>query len=231
MVSSTIRAPILAVFSGSSRVGSVNTKLANVAARMAGGLGAEVHHVNLAAYKLPLYSQDLESSASGDVEFPQAALDLKEDLAKADGWIVASPEYNGFPTPLLLNAMTWASRGDPPGEMYQTFAAKSAIVVSASPGAMGGMRAINPTRQLLTNLGVNVLPNSVAIGGAFKAFGDTENGKDDLLDPKLGGLLSNAVSNLYYLTRDTANRDATCEIIRQHAKTVGEYGSVSVAEA
>mmetsp|Transcript_6302 Transcript_6302/g.9604 ORF Transcript_6302/g.9604 Transcript_6302/m.9604 type:complete len:221 (+) Transcript_6302:66-728(+) len=219
-MSSSLRAPVIALFSGSSRVGSFNTQLTKAAEKIALGLGADTKVLDLASYNLPLYNQDTE----GGDGIPQEVLHLKQDLASADGWIVASPEYNGFVTPLFLNAITWASRGDAPGEMYATFANKCAVVLSASPGAMGGLRAHNPNHQLLTNLGVNVLPHSVAVGGAFKAF-DENTG--ELVDEKMAGMLNGAVSSLFYLTRDVANREATCKIIQEHIKPVGEYGSVT----
>jgi NAD(P)H-dependent FMN reductase len=160
---------------------------------------------------------------------------LKRDLSSSDGWIVSSPEYNGFIPPLLLNALTWCSRGDPPeAGMYATFQNKSAIVVSASPGAMGGLRSLNPSRELLTNLGVNVLPQSVAIGGAFQAFDETTG---DLTDGRQEKMLLKAVHNLFFATRDTANREATCKMVKEMSalkdsttsSVVGEYGSVSIA--
>lgn len=224
-MASNFRAPFLAVFSGSARTGSVNTKLAKAAERMSLEMGATTKFLDLAHYDLPIYNSDLEEQQG----MPESALRLKEELGGTDGWIVASPEYNGFVPPLLLNALTWASRGDPPeAGMYATFQRKSALVVSASPGALGGMRSLGPNRELLQNLGVNVLPQSVAIGGAFKAFDDDEG---DLVDPKQASRLQGAVRALFLVTRDAANRDATCDMIQELSRqTVGEYGSVSVPE-
>jgi len=142
---------------------------------------------------MPIYNQDFEASSG----IPDAVQQLKADLQSADGWIVASPEYNGFSTPLLLNAVTWCSRGDPDGEMYATFKGKSAVVLSASPGAMGGMRSLNPNRQLLTNLGVSVLPDSVAVGGAFGAFDDS----GALTNEGQNAMLQGAVEKLFYQTQ------------------------------
>lgn len=218
--SSQFRAPVIALMSGSAREGSVNTKLIHAAESVAKNLGAGTKMIDLGAYDMPLYHQDLESSAG----IPDGAQQLKADLEGADGWILASPEYNGFVTPLLLNAVTWCSRGDPDGEMYATFKGKSAIVLSASPGAMGGMRSLNPNRELLTNLGVHVLPDSVAVGGAFGAF-DEESGA--LTNDRQQAMLQGAVEKLFYQTRDAANREATCKMIEAHL--VGEYGAAGVA--
>ena len=87
------------------------------------------------------------------------------------------------------------------------------------------MRTHNPHRQLLQNLGVNVLPQSVAVGAAFKAFDDDCN----LNDPKHKSQLEGAVQSLFYLTRDQANRDATCKLIEQI--NVGQYGDVPLASS
>lgn len=223
-MASNFRAPILAILSGSVRAGSFNTKLAKSAERLSVELGASTKFLDLSYYDLPVYNADLEANQG----MPDTAMKLKEDLANTDGWIVASPEYNGFVPPLLVNAITWCSRGDPSeAGMYATFQHKSAIVVSASPGAMGGLRGIGPCQQLLQNLGVNVLPQSVAIGGAFKAF---EEGSGDLVDPKQQAMLQGAVHALFLATRDAANREATCDLVKGlRMQQVGEYGSVSVA--
>lgn len=216
-----LREPVIAVFSGSARNGSFNTQLAKCAASLLSSSGAKTKVLDLSSYNLPIYSQDLESTEGISPDVKQ----LKEDLQSADGWVYCSPEYNGSMTPLFVNAMTWASRGDPEGKMYATFQDKVAIVVAASPGAMGGLRGINPTRQLLTNLGVNVLPHSVAVGGAFKAFDKGGNLKDE----KQSAMMENACSELFIHARASANRKATCEIIEEHLATVpGEYGAVHV---
>ena len=89
------------------------------------------------------------------------------------------------------------------------------------------MRTHNPHRQLLQNLGVNVLPQSVAVGAAYKAFDDNNDGT--LTDPKHQNQLENAVQNLFYVTRDQANRDVTCQLIAEHVRNVGEYGDVPLA--
>jgi len=213
-----LRAPRFALISGSLRKGSFNTKLIAAAEKVAKEVGAETQIVEIPA-TLPVYSQD-EEAANG---LPREALELKKRLGDADAWIVASPEYNGFPTPLLLNAYTYCSRGDADGDMYATFRDKLALILSASPGGLGGMRNHNPHRQLLQNLGVNVLASSVAVGGAYNAF-DDETG--ELTSEKHRNSLESAVQNLFYVSRDAANRDATCELVKKHLESVGAYGSV-----
>ena len=76
--------------------------------------------------------------------------------------------------------------------MYATFKGKVAAVMSASPGAMGGMRNHPHARQLFQNLGVTVLPGSVALGGAFQAFDESGAVKDE----RQAGMLAATVGTL-----------------------------------
>ena len=119
--------------------------------------------------------------------------------------------------------------------MYATFAGKTALVLGASPGAMGGLRAIGPHRNLLQNLGLNVLSNSVAIGGAFKAFSTEDTGSGtgnvQLVDEKQQGMLHAAVESLFLKARDEANRDASCGLIERHLAGAGDFGAVSTPES
>lgn len=218
-----LREPKIGLISGSSRVGSFNQKLVKFAGKIAEAKGATVEFIPLDGdHELPIYSQDIEAAG-----FPEAAVKLKAKLAAMDAWIVAGPEYNGFATPLFINSVAWASRGDPDGEMYATFKGKLAAVVATSPGGLGGMRSLGPYKELLTNLGVTCLPMSVAVGGAFNAF--AEDGS--LLEDRFVGMLDGAVGQLVHLARGEANRDVACGILTalKKASAAGEYGAVSSA--
>jgi chromate reductase len=214
-----IRKPILAVVSGSERTGSFNKKLAVLARAVAEEAGADARVLDLTSYNLPLYSQDDEKAS-----FPEGAAKLKSDLTEADGLLFVSPEFNGFLTPLLLNAITWATRGE--GDMYGAFKGKFASVLSASPGPLGGMRSQQSLRQLLMNCGSTCLMSSVSIGGAFKAF----NEDGSLVDEKQAAFMSAAVTELVHHARDAANREVTCTLVKAALQSCGEYGSVSTPE-
>lgn len=215
-----LREPKIGLISGSARDGSFNEKLVVAAGKIAEEKGATATFIPLdGVHELPVYSQDIEATA-----FPDAAVKLKAALASQDAWIVAGPEYNGFTTPLFVNSVAWASRGDPAGEMYSTFKAKTAAVIATSPGGLGGMRAFSAYKQLLMNLGVNTLPLSVAVGSAFKAF--KEDGS--LADAKMHAMLDATIGQLVDIARADANRDVACAIFQslKASETAGEYGSV-----
>lgn len=165
------------VTAGSARRGSYNTALAKVAAGLARAEGAEVTEVDLRALALPVYDGDIEAAG-----LPAGALELRRLFAGHDAFIVAAPEYNAFVTPLLVNALDWASRvpasdGLPSG--LQAMGGTVAGMLSASPGAFGGARALLFLRSFLsTSLAMLVVPETQAVGQAMAAFDDQGALKD-----------------------------------------------------
>ncbi len=98
---------------------------------------------------------------------------------------------------LLKNTLDWVSRI--PDDGPEPYANKVAAIMSASPGGLGGMRGFVHVRQLLTNLGVTVIPDQVAVSGAHKVFDDsgslTDERKAKQLDA-LGAKLAEVVAKL-----------------------------------
>lgn len=91
--------------------------------------------------EIPLYNADLD----GD-QPPAPVARLKEAIKSADGLVVCSPEYNyGIPG-VLKNAIDWASR---PG-FASPLKGKPALIMTASPGTAGGVRAQSQIRDALT---------------------------------------------------------------------------------
>ncbi len=158
--------PRLIVFAGSVRRESWNRKLARVAAGMAREAGAEVTHLELADFPLPIMDEDLEAAEG----LPSNALKLK-DLWKAhDGFIVSCPEYNSSITPLLKNTIDWLSRPREGEKPLECFKGKVAGLLAASGGALGGLRGLVTVRSILGNIGVIVMPEQHALTGADKRF-------------------------------------------------------------
>ncbi|WP_431024055.1 NADPH-dependent FMN reductase [Halomonas sp. H5] len=185
-------APRILVFAGSTRRGSHNTHLARLAAEYLERHGARVTRIDLKDYPLPLYDGDLEAAEG----LPPQARRLQALLAEHQGLLIASPEYNGFPTPLLKNTLDWMTRPDGERSGLALFADKVAAVVAASPGALGGMRSLGLTRQLLGNLGVMVLPNPLALPRAAQAFGEDGDLEDAAVRQRLDSLCRRLASTL-----------------------------------
>lgn len=168
--------PKIVAFAGSLRTGSFNKKLLAIAADAARMAGAEVTVVDLRELALPVFDQDIED-ASG---LPEGAKKFKALLRASDGFLIASPEYNSSITAALKNAIDWASRSESDDEpSLVAYRGKVAALCSASPGALGGLRGLVTVRSILSNIGVLVLPDQVAIPTAHEAFDDAGKLKDE----------------------------------------------------
>lgn len=176
--------PTVLAFAGSARRDSFNKKLIRIGVRGAENAGAKVTLVDLADYPLPLFDQDVESSAG----MPENAQKLLALFKSHTGLMISSPEYNSSITPLLKNTLDWVSRknGADPGLIG--FQGKTAVLMSASPGALGGLRGLVHLRSILGNIGVLVLPDQRAVSQAADAFDEQGNLRDAKIQTGIEGL-------------------------------------------
>ncbi|MCA9287905.1 MAG: NAD(P)H-dependent oxidoreductase [Phycisphaerales bacterium] len=161
-------------FAGSARRESINTKLLRVAAEGVTAGGGTLTLVDMRDYPMPLYDGDLEEQSG----IPDRARAFKQLLIEHHGFLIACPEYNSSFTPLLKNAIDWASRPEANQAPLAAFAGKVAGLVSASAGAMGGYRGLQQVRYVLGNIRTIVLPEMYALGGADQAFDERGAMKD-----------------------------------------------------
>jgi chromate reductase, NAD(P)H dehydrogenase (quinone) len=182
-------------FAGSARKDSLNKKLVKIAAEGAKAAGAEVTYLDFRDLPLPLFDEDLEAAEG----LPENALKLKAMMKAHQGFLIACPEYNSSITPLLKNAIDWASRLEPDEPSLVCFKDKVTALMSASPGGLGGLRGLVHVRSILSNIGVLVLPDQKVIGAANQAFDENGNLKDELQQAaiaQLGSRLVNVVVKL-----------------------------------
>jgi NAD(P)H-dependent FMN reductase len=177
------------VIPGSNREASLNRRLAAAAARAAVAAGAAVTVLDLKDFGLPIYDGDLEAEAG----LPANALRLKSLIAAHDALIIASPEYNASIPPLLKNAIDWASRPGDGALPANPFAGRFALLASASPGALGGLRGLAHLRAVLEQLGTWLLPQSFALAAAHQAF-DANGGLDPARVRNLEQLVGNLIA-------------------------------------
>lgn len=112
--------------SGSLRRASFNSGLLRAAADlMPEGVTLQIGSIR----DVPLYDADLED----DSGLPGAVQTLQDQLAKADGLLMVTPEYNNGVPGVFKNAIDWMSRG--PG--LELFVGKPVAVLGASPGGFG----------------------------------------------------------------------------------------------
>ena len=162
----------LIALSGSTRGGSQNRMLLSLAAAAAERAGARVEFVELRNLALPLYDADFEAEHG----LPSALVTFKTACMRADGYLIAGPEYNGSLSAVLKNAIDWLSRPGPrPGETPFTLSAfkgKVAGLMSASPGSWGGIRSLMHLREIISGMGVLVGAEQFALPAAHNAFAE-----------------------------------------------------------
>jgi chromate reductase, NAD(P)H dehydrogenase (quinone) len=147
-------------FAASLRAGSLNRQLIELAAQIARDAGADVNLVDFRTFEIPLYDGDLESSG-----LPAGAVELQRGIQRADGIMIATPEYNYSISGVLKNAIDWVSRARP-----MPWRGKSVYLLSASPSLVGGARGLWQTRIPLEACGALVFPDMFSLPVAHDAF-------------------------------------------------------------
>ena len=181
-------APRILAFAGSLRRDSFNKKLARVAADAARAAGGDVTLIDLKDLPMPVYDGDLEAAEG----VPLNARKLKDLMKANQALLLACPEYNSSISGALKNAIDWASRQEKGETPLACFEGKVAGLLSASPGALGGLRGLVTVRSILSNIRVLVLPEQVAVPKADQAFGPDGH----LLDPKIAASVEKLAKRL-----------------------------------
>lgn len=177
------------VLVGSAREGSLARRLAQAALAPLAAAGVAPDLVCADEHDFPLYNGDLELAHG----LPAAVVRLQQRLAAAHGLLVVNPEYNGSVTPLLKNTLDWCSRPnpeDPARSGGAVFAGRAAAVIASSPGPLGGMRVLFHVRDILGYLGMQVIPQQLAVGRAGEAIGADGRLVDERQQAALDALLA-----------------------------------------
>lgn len=149
----------IVAIAGSLRQGSYNHALLRAAQELAPvGMRIRIHDLS----EIPLFNEDVER-----VAIPAAVASLRGAVAEADGFLVATPEYNHGVPGVMKNAFDWLSR--PPGKTVLN--GKPSAIMGASPGFTGTARAQTQLRQscVFTNTPVLLQPE-VLVGRAHEKF-------------------------------------------------------------
>lgn len=145
---------------GSNRQASYNMQLTQfMQERYAGKLDMEILPID----QLPLYCEDDELNP------PEIVIELREKIKLSDGILFATPEYNASIPGLLKNAIDWFSR------VEKVMVGKPAMIIGASQGALGTVKAQLQLRQILNAPGVSTLTlpgNEVYVGSVHEKIKD-----------------------------------------------------------
>jgi chromate reductase len=150
--------PQVAVIVGSNRRESINRKLALALIKLgAGKFDAKLARID----DLPIYNQDNEGN------LPPEVARFKDEIAKADGVLIVTPEHNRSMPTVLKNAIDWGAR--PWGTSI--WPGKPGFITGTSPGAVGTALVQANLRTVMLGLGMTLLG-----GESYVTF------KPDLID-------------------------------------------------
>ncbi|KAK4787134.1 hypothetical protein SAY86_010967 [Trapa natans] len=175
----------VAALCGSLRKGSYNRGLIRSAIEISKETtnGLQIEYVEVSA--LPMINTDLEV----DGKYPPVVEEFRQKILQADSVFFASPEYNYSVSPVLKNAIDWASR--PPN----VWAGKAAAVVSAG-GGFGGGRAQHHLRQIGVFLDLHFINKPELAIPAFQPPAKFDQ-HGNLTDPQVREKLMQVLVSLY----------------------------------
>lgn len=165
---------------GSVRSGSYNQSLFNA---FAAAVPIDVEIVQARIDALPFYNADIEEP------YPAEALELKQILNTADGFLIVTPEYNRGVPGILKNAIDWMSRPKGPSP----FSGKPVLVAGASDGNIGTAVAQASLKGSLLHLNAHVLGRPEFFLGMAQDKFDAEG---NLIDPKTQEFIISALKTL-----------------------------------
>jgi chromate reductase len=160
---------------GSLRKASFN----RAALRLAGELMPPTMKLDVVDWReVPIFDGDVFAHG-----LPAPVAMLRERVRRADGVLIATPEYNFSVPGGLKNVLDWLSRGDD-----QPWTLKPVAIFSASAGPLGGARMQYDLRKVLLYLNAALLAKpEVFIGAAAGKF-DAEGHCHDEATRKIIGV-------------------------------------------
>ncbi|BAU08604.1 NADPH-dependent FMN reductase [Fischerella major NIES-592] len=167
---------------GSLRADSYSQIALRLAAQRVEALDAEVEILDLREMQLPFCNGEQEYPDYPDVQ------KLQHAVSRADGLILATPEYHGSISGVLKNALDLMS--------FEQLSGKVTGLISVL-GGQPNSNALNDLRIIMRWVHGWVIPEQIAIGQAWKAF--SPEGK--LLDEKLAQRFDQFAQSLVDNTR------------------------------
>ena len=174
--------------SGSLRKASFYSALLRAAAQSMPP-GAELDIGTIAG--IPLYDGDLEAAEG----LPGPVAELKEQIVRADGLLLVSPEYNNSLPGVFKNAIDWTTR--PASDIDRVFKGKKVALMGASAGAFGTILSQNAWLPVLRTLGMDLWSSGrLLVPKAAMAFDESGALVDDKIRARLRRFLDGFVAHL-----------------------------------
>jgi FMN reductase len=157
---------------GSLRKTSYTRLALKLALRGAEEAGAEAQLIDLRDYQLVF----CDGGDSGDVP-PKDVVRLCEEVKRAQGILLATPEYHGGYSGVLKNALDLMG--------FDEFEGKMIGLVGVSGGNMGAFGALSALRSVGRALHAWVVPEQAAVANVDEVFDDEGNCKDEAIERRL----------------------------------------------
>ncbi len=127
------------------------------------------HEAEIEVYEIKELPAFMEQE---DSKVPEKVAELSDKILKADGVIIATPEYDHAIPAVLKSALEWISYTS------QALTDKPVLIVGASHGTLGSSRAQAHLRQILDSpeLAARIMPSSeFLLGKSQSAFDSSGN--------------------------------------------------------
>ena len=178
------------IVSGSPRKGSTTNRLAlHLRNLLEEKTDHEIGIIDVREHPLPL----LQKVFTSVDEAPDEHRELAERMFAADGFIVVTPEYNGSYAPSMQNLFDHF-----PKQHRKPFG-----LVTASPGALGGVRAAMQLQQFVMALFGVPSPYMLVTPQVDKKFDEQGN----LLDPSFQKSIDVFVNEYLWLAEKLVNEN------------------------
>lgn len=171
-------------FAATNHSKSINKQLVEYASRLF--TKSKVEILDLNDYELPLYGQDKEQ----EIGHPQLAKDFLAKISACDGIIISFAEHNGSYTVAYKNLFDWCSRIE-----QKVFQGKPMVLLSTSPGSMGGASVLASAVQSAPYFD-GVVKAQLSIPSFYDNF---DGQKQQLSHEELNEKLCDAISHLDHL--------------------------------
>ena len=156
--------------SGSLREQGYTRMALDVALHGAQELGADTRILHLGDY-------DLTFCDGRTQPYPDGVQRLRDDVQRAQGIILGTPEYHGGMSGVLKNALDLIG--------FDQFRGKMLGLIGVSGGSMGAANALDSLRVVGRALHAWVIPQQVAVPQAWKIFEEDGTIKDGDLKERL----------------------------------------------
>lgn len=180
------------ILSGSPRINSVTRRVAiHLKNRLIQNTSHDVDIIDMKDWTVPPVQSVWVSAEKAPAEFQP----LAERIFNADAYILVTPEYNGSYSPALKNLLDHF-----PKRNHKPFG-----IVTASPGAMGGIRASQQLLQLVPALFGIASPYMLIVPAVDKKFG----AEGELLDEAFENGINSFVAEFLWLSEKIVDEKVT----------------------